>query len=414
MAQIPRGPPIRGVWRPPTGLAHPAPNPPGMRRPVVLIASLLLTLSGVPSVTAQVPGPTTGGLATDNVEHVRHIPFGQNGVGGRLIGRYFYMNDQNKVMIYDVKDPLNPTLTGFVPMPQEWQFSREDIDGNGKILVVPNTVTGFADGQPDASLNAVYIIDVEDKTNPRIISKVLGAAQHTVSCILDCTWAYGSGGNIIDLRDPSKPKLVEEKWGDGMPAGTGHDVTEVAPGLVMTATDPMMLLDARKDPTHPKLIATSERSNEYMHQAQWPRRMADRFLLAASEVTNTGRCTENAGALSTWDASKWRKSETFTQIDNHRPVGGVIVDGNPPAQRNCTAHWIEEHPDFRNGGYVAAGFYDHGTRFFEITNKGKIEEAGYFYAYAGQASAAYWITDEIVYTVDYNRGLDILRFRPPK
>lgn len=33
--------------------------------------------------------------------------------------------------------------------------------------------------------------------------------------------------------------------------------------------------------------------------------------------------------------------------------------------------------------------------------QGKIEEVGYFMAYAGQASAAYRITDEIVYTVDY-------------
>jgi hypothetical protein len=33
--------------------------------------------------------------------------------------------------------------------------------------------------------------------------------------------------------------------------------------------------------------------------------------------------------------------------------------------------------------------------------------------YGGQASAAYWITDEIVYVVDYNRGLDILRFAAP-
>ena len=29
----------------------------------------------------------------------------------------------------------------------------------------------------------------------------------------------------------------------------------------------------------------------------------------------------------------------------------------------------------------------------------KIKEAGYFYAYAGQASAIYWITKEIVYVV---------------
>src|SRR5918999_2362483 len=129
-----------------------------MRRSPILIAAALVASALV--ATPATGGPTTGGLATDNIEHVRHIPLAQNGVGGRLIGKYFYMNDQNKVMIWDVSDPLNPTMTGYVPMPQEWQFSREDLDGNGKILVVPNTVTAAADGQPRAGTNAVYIIDV--------------------------------------------------------------------------------------------------------------------------------------------------------------------------------------------------------------------------------------------------------------
>ena len=386
-----------------------------MRRALSILTPLVLLVTAL--VGQASGGPTTGGLATDNVEHVKHIPIAQNGVGGRLIGKYFYMNDQNKVMIYDVSDPVNPEMTGFVAMPQEWQFSREDIDGNGKILVVPNTASGQNDGNPQTQspANAVYIIDVEDKTNPKIISKVPGVAQHTFSCILDCTWAYGSAGNIIDLRNPSKPKLVKEKWGDGTVAGnSGHDVEEVAPGFVVTSTQPMMLLDVRKDPTNPKVLAVSERNEEYMHASKWPRAMEDRFLLSASETTFNGRCNEKAGAFQTWDASRWKQTQTFKLIDTFRPVNGIIADGNPVAQRNCTAHWIEEHPDFKNGGYVAAGFYDHGTRFFEVTSTGKIKEAGYFMAYAGQASAAYWITDEIVYTVDYNRGLDILRFTPPK
>ena len=386
-----------------------------MRKPLSIVALLALVLTALAGQASG--GPTPGGLATDNVEHVKHLPIAQNGVGGRLIGKYFYMNDQNKVMVYDVSDPVNPEMIGFVPMPQEWQFSREDLDGNGKILLVPNTASGQNDGSPQTSspTNAVYIIDVEDKTNPKIISKVPGAAQHTFSCILDCTWAYGSSGNIIDLRNPAKPKLVEEKWGDDTVAGNGgHDVEEVAPGLVMTATQPMMLLDARKDPKNPKVLAVSERNEEYMHGTQWPRSMKDRFLLSASETTFNGRCNDRAGAFQTWDATKWKSGGEFKLLDTFRPVNGMIVDGNPVAQRNCTAHWIEEHPDFKNGGYVAAGFYDHGTRFFEVTSTGKIKEAGYFMAYAGQASAAYWITDEIVYTVDYNRGLDILRFTPPK
>ena len=385
-----------------------------MRKASSIVLSLALAASAL--VGPASGGPTTGGLATDNIEHVKHIPLAQNGVGGRLIGKYFYMNDQNKVMVYDVSDPLDPTMIGFVAMPQEWQFSREDIDGNGRILVVPNTASGQNDGnlQTQSAANAVYIIDVEDKTNPKIISKVPGAAQHTFSCILDCTWAYGSGGNIIDLRNPAKPKLVETKWGDDTPGGNGgHDVTEVAPGLVMTATTPMMLLDARKDPAKPKVLAISERKDG-MHGIEWPRSMKDKFILGASETTFNGRCNDNSGSFQTWSTDSWQKTKTFKMIDEVKPVNGVVADGNPVAQRNCTAHWFEAHPDFKNGGYVAAGFYDHGTRFYEVTSSGKIEEAGYFMAYGGQASAAYWITDEIVYTVDYNRGLDILRFSPPK
>ena len=384
------------------------------RKTLVAGGLLLVSLLTLGGASAE---PTPNGIASENVEHVRHVPLAQNGVGGRLIGKYFYMNDQNKIMIFDVSDPENPTMVGSLLMPQEWQFSREDLDGNGKILVVPNTVSGVNDGTPPngSATNAVYIIDVEDKTNPRIISKINGPAQHTYSCVLDCRWAWGSDGSIIDLRNPEEPVLIEAKWNEGKPASSGHDVEEVAPGLVMTATQPLMLLDARKTPTAPKLVAMAQRNEDsrYIHGTRWPHRMKDRFLLAAGETTFNGRCSDSSGAFMTWDARDWKRTRTFRMIDEYRVVNGMYVDGNPAVQRNCTSHWFEEHPDFSNGGYVAAAFYDHGSRFFEVSKNGKISEAGFFMTYGGQASATYWITDEIVYVVDYNRGLDILRFSPP-
>lgn len=44
---------------------------------------------------------------------------------------------------------------------------------------------------------------------------------------------------------------------DCFPAGTGHDVTEVSPGKVLTSTVPMYLLDAT-DPSDPQVLAVSE------------------------------------------------------------------------------------------------------------------------------------------------------------
>ena len=386
-----------------------------MRKIAYLAAALLMAVTGAAQAApdAAALGPSAGGISSDNVEFIKNIPLSIDGVGVLVVGDYFYTNDQNKVMIFDITDPVNPEMTGFVPMPQEVLYSREDIDGNGDILVVPNTVIpNPGETETAKAAGATYIIDVEDKTNPTIIAQLNGSEQHTMSCILDCKWAYGSDGNIIDLRNPRKPKLMEEKWGDGMPAQGGHDVNEVAPGLVLTSSQPMLLLDVKKDPRHPKLLATgSNIDGRFIHSNVWPNNAKDKFFLAGGETNNQVRCNERNGAFMTWDASKWRKTKTFTMIDEYRVSNGTYADGSPAVNAvGCSSHWLEAHPDFHNGGIAAAAFFEHGTRFIDVSSKGKIEEVGYFMPHGGSTGASYWITDEILYSVDYTRGIDILRF----
>ena len=387
-----------------------------MRKISILLGAVALAASVLVQAApaATVDGPSAGGISSDNVEWIKHIPLSVDGVGGRVVGRYFYTNDQNKIMIFDLKDPLNPELTGTVLMPQEWLYSREDIDTNGKIMIVPNTVTASADGQPAAGTNAAYVIDVEDKSNPTIIGKVIGGAQHTLSCILDCKWAYGSDGVILDLRNPENPKKLDKQWGEGLPARGGHDVEEIAPGYVLTSTQPVMLLDVH-NPVKPKLLAMGRNvDGRFIHSGRWMN-LDDKFLLMGGETNNRVQCSEQTGAFMTWDASKWRKTHTFTMIDEYRMKNGTYVDGNPTVnQVGCSSHWHEPHPDFSNGGIVAAAFFEHGTRFIDVSTAGKIKEIGWFMPVAGSTGAVYWITDEILYTVDYNRGIDILRWNGGK
>ena len=376
------------------------------------IAALLPATLLSPSAGA---GPGPGGVTSDNVEFIRHIPIAQDGVGGKLVGRYFYANDQNKVMIFDTKpDPEDPQLLGQVLMPQEWLFSREDLDGNASLIVVPNTVSGSYDGQPSASTNALYIIDVEDKTNPQIVGKLQGGASHTSSCILDCKWVYGSDGKIIDIRNPAEPKLMDTRWGDGKPANGGHDVTEVRPGIILTASNPLMLLDARKDPANPKLIAFSEpiQNVNVMHSLRWGRNGKDPFFVAGSEQNFVARCgAETNGHLMTVDISKWKKGVIGPIIDRHYETNGTYIDGKPAAnQGGCSSHWLELHPTFKKGGIVAHARFEHGTRFMRINSKGKISEEGYFMPWAGMTGAAYWVNKRIVYSLDYNRGIDVLKY----
>lgn len=250
---------------------------------------------------------------------------------------------------------------------------------------------------------------MRDKSAPAIIGSH-DAPNHTISCVFDCRWAYGSSGSIVDLRDPKNPTVVGD-WTAGMPAESAHDVTEVAPGLVVTSSNPAMLLDARRNPAKPKLLAVAPMPNQYrfVHSNLWPRKAKDDFLLIGGESTGP-RCSNDAAVFMTFDARRWRKDRSFKLLDEYRVANGLPTNGEAPANLFCM-HWFDTHSDFRNGGLISLAWYEHGTRFLDIDSRGRIKELGWFIPFGGSTSAAYWATDEIVYAIDYHRGFDILRFK---
>jgi hypothetical protein len=370
-----------------------------MRR-LIGVAAVTALLAGAAPAGAGIAKPVMG-FTSSNVEYLSTVPFDAGmPTGGRLVGKYFYVAGTRALSIYDVSTPESPQLVstthlGFV-------FANEDVDTNGKILLMSG----------DTHPAALFVYDVTDKANPKEIGRIDGLKDHTFSCVLKCKWAYGAGGNIIDLRDPSDPKVVGN-WNPGMPVRfDGFDVTEVAPGIVVTSSRTIRMLDARKNPAKPATIALgSAGDNRLIHTNHWPRKGKDRFLLVQGETPLTQRCNGNSGAFMTWDASRWRDTRTFGLIDEFRVGNGTHVDGNPPAGVwGCTNMWFQHHPSFKNGGLVASGFFEHGARFLNVDGKGKISELGYFTPVVGSTIATYWITDDIVYALDLYRGIDILRF----
>ncbi|MGH2748630.1 MAG: LVIVD repeat-containing protein, partial [Actinomycetota bacterium] len=349
-------------------------------------------------------GPTAGGFASDNVEYVGYVPF-QVGTatGAKVVGKFLYVTSWREFSIYDVSDPTSPELLSTTPF--GFKFENEDVATNGKIMLFSETI-------PQQIL---HIWDVEDKTNPVEIATLGdGAGDHTTDCLLNCNFAYGSEGTVTDLRDPANPKLLGNFF-DKRPGGVtdSHDVNEVAPGIVLTSSRPIVLLDARKDPVNPKVLAIGddERITGGVHSNQWPNRGRDDIVMFSSETNATGRCTGNNGAFMTWDGSNWRRTRSLQLLDVYQLSNGTYQDGAPPVNGlGCSAHWFEEHQTFKNGGLVAMGSYEHGTRFVDIARNGKIKEVGYFVPYGGSTSAAYWLDKRIVYAVDYSRGIDILRW----
>jgi hypothetical protein len=378
-----------------------------MKRVLCLIAAFALL--GSPGAAA---GPGTHGVTSDNVEHVAFVPWEVGtATGAKVVGKYLYVTSWKSFSIYDISKPTEPELLSQTPF--GFKFENENVSTNGEIML-------FAEQVP---IDSLHIWDVEDKTNPQEIAVLAGAGSHTATCILDCKYSYGTydfagpegtstGATLVDLRDPSKPKFVGH-WNKKLKADKIHDVTEVAPGRVLAAAAPLMFVDARRDPLRPKAVAYGTNVEEREHSVAWPRNGKDDFIMSSFETNATPRCEAGVGAFTVWDASHYKRTKNFTILDEWYITNGTWADGRPgvSAPLGCSPHWFEERPSFHNGGIVAAGFYDHGTRFLRISDKGKISEEGYFLPWRGSTSAAYWVTHEIVYSIDYERGLDILKYK---
>ena len=397
-------------------------------RTVRALAVGALAMAVLSPASGAAAGPGPGHFTSDNVQWVTANPIHTGSAGGRLHGGYFYVTDPRGVFIYDVSTPANPVLKGSLIVPQVGTgavLSQEDPDTNGKILLLDAV-------NPSApSANKLLVIDVSDKTAPKVVGS-LATTDHTWTCVADCTYAYGRTGGIIDLTNPAQPKEVAQWKTTVKGSSYTHDFTEVAPGRLMSSGQPSFYMDTT-DPTRPQKLSTITTKFHTLgyHGAQWPQDGQDPFLLMGTELAASG-ATNSAGSdctgdgeIATYDTSAVLAAEqeeaanpdgtwgpaSFVKRGAWRISGsGTYADGKAPAHVLYCAHWFDPHPDFNGGGLVAVAHYEWGTRFLRVDQAGQISEVGWFQPVGGQTGSAYWITDDIVYTLDYRRGLDVLRF----
>ncbi|HEX8001297.1 MAG TPA: hypothetical protein VF519_01225 [Mycobacteriales bacterium] len=372
-----------------------------MPRRLLAMLAFAVAAAGLPAATA---GPVTPGFASPNVEWVTNLPLNVDGAGARIVGKHLYAADSRWLTIYDISNPETPVPMSVTPVPEVPYFAQEDLETNGRILVLGQ---GRDTGNPT---DLLFVFDVTDKRLPKLLATYRGASSHTLSCVLDCKYLYNSNGQIVDLREPASPRVVGD-WRKGIKfLESAHDLTEVSPGLVVSSSNPVVLLDARKDPAHPKVLAKGTAADgRFVHANLWPNKGADRWLLVGGETGSGGCASEEAGAFMTWDTRGWQRSKEFRMVDEYRPPDSLPTEGGYPISTYCT-HWFTTRPGYRDGGDVAMGWYEHGTRFLNVSRQGRISERGWFIPAGTTASAAYWVTKDLLYLIDYQRGLDIVRF----
>jgi hypothetical protein len=381
----------------------------------------------VPVQLVQVPiGP--GGFQSDNISYEGTLAFDSPGVSARVVQlgaqRRLYVSTVKSLSVYNVTDPGLPLLMGTLPI-YNWENEDVSVSADGRWVLASDFTASFY----------THVVEVTDLPGG-VVSMVLKGTDttgnHTIDCIDDpCNYAYGAEGNIYDLKDKTNPHVVGS-WGNG-----GHDVTRDAAGIVWTDTTPINALDVT-DPVHPTIIAQSSRPSmnqngtQYQHNTHRPfaedykprlteEDLADpnlrpgEILLGEGETNFTVDCGGGNGPFASYDLRNFDQpgAPAFKVKDVFRPVSGQYTNGDPAVNvMGCSGHWFDISPLSTHEKIITSnGWYDHGTRIFEIDGKtAKIKQIGFFQPVVGAASASYWIDDEYIYTVDYQRGIDILRF----
>jgi hypothetical protein len=423
-----------------------------VRRPFTVLPTALaaagLLLVGVAPVAAHpaLPVSPTSPLdlsyaATDNVEFLGRFPEHAGTAGGRLLGDRFYLTDPRGVFVYDTTTPEDPQLLGSLPLPQSETgvaLAQEDPDTDGHILLVD-----AIDPLAPTPLPQLQVVDVSDPTAMEVIGTA-PVVDHTWTCVSTaergCAYAYGRTGYIVDLTDPTDPVVLDTSWREHVGLGEGfsnrpytHDLTEFRTGRVMSAGAHNVLMDTT-DPAVPRLLEDLEVDYHTFgyHSVEWADEGRDPILVAGTEIAPQGPtnlagsdCQGEGSWISTYGAAsvveadrRYERSRNakhfdragFERLDTfHVEERGIFLDGDAPAHTLYYAHWMELAPSFDGGGRMVVAYYDWGTRFVDVAPDGTMAEIGWFTPAEGYAGSAQWITDDVVYSMDYRRGLEVLR-----
>ncbi len=364
------------------GPAEAAPSGPQRRALAAGLVACLLPLFSV------APGSADG---RPDFDLVTTFVAGPQITGAVLSGDHLYVTSVNMLSIYDVSNPVDPRRIA---------TTSSSTLVHGELLSTNDRVLLLNDG-----LRTLEVWDVEDKTNPVPVGRVDWLDDEHVSCVLDCTWAYGSGGSIVDLRRPADPQKADGNWKEmlGLEKIPVHRLDESRRG-VMVAVPRLgspFLIDAR-DPARPKLIARTKYPP--LHRpgflyAEWPHQMRHRYLFASVEYTGSGCDDETDGALVSFDTKGWPRKDRFAF------AGSYTV---PPGQ--CTGYYFSLNPSFEENGLISLPAGDEGIRMLHVDAEGRFEEADFYKPIVSDVWLSFWVDEEIIYLLNHTGEVYVLRY----
>ncbi|MFJ8581045.1 LVIVD repeat-containing protein [Micromonospora sp. NPDC093277] len=370
-------------------------------------------------------------------------------------------NGTGGLAIWSLKNPEQPEYIAAVTvdqlkqpgetMTQFWEGENLTVDSRRKLVFLTR----------DSGTKGLFIIDINDPWHPKLLGFHPVPLGHTATCINDCRfiWSVGSGVRgasspvyVTDVRDVNHPftysqAVISDVRRTGATGGSTHSVDVDFDGVVWVSgsggvrgywTEGKHLDPATKaeryatayDPIPYAGGSVTGRESAFLHNAyRFPNALGDRpagdVVLITNENNNQDCAKAGVFILASLEGTHDGEGITstpenpvkMTQLATYSPGGkpGHYVDPTGKAG-DCSAHWFTV-----NGNIVAAGFYEQGVRFLDISDPRNPQQVGWFRVpdraagpdgpaiIGSNASSAYW-HNGYVYVPDYGRGVDVLKF----
>lgn len=395
-----------------------------MRTRALLPAVLLpLALAVLPASAGPAQTPTgTGGLATQNVTPVAHVPTLGAGVSGAFLDRNTYVlsvadevwNEvgvtpkavMGSLRVFDTSKPEAPVEQGRLELPN---YQNEDIS--------VSKTRRFAVMSQDNG-HQVNLIGLTDPKSPVLLSTTVlpSGTGHTSTLVDHDRYLWVSGGKdivVVDVRELTAPKVLGSfatPAGSTGPGGSGgtHDVNVDQYGdLTVYGGGGTVVYRLGKDPLRPVFVAqtakadlTQERDGLIHHGGK---RLDATTWLLTEEDYSPGCDTD--GAFQIWRLDAKAKALRFVSMWD-APAG---ADNSGPLTQAmyCSSHWF----DLNDSKVVADGWYGAGVRFLDVSDLKHPRPIGIYAGDSTTASQATFVPGrrDLVYVADYVRGLDVVK-----
>jgi hypothetical protein len=380
------------------------------------------------------------------------------------------------LITYDLADPAHPRkldtldnealrLTGdpptSFPRVTYWQNEDMDVDQHRKLVFMARDPRSFGGTtRSDTSVAGVYIVDLRDPQDIKLITFHQLPTGHTTTCINDCrylwtggpassasqlaAWPGGRPIIVTDVRDPKNPKTspqpIDLFRNDGQTAYS-HDVQVDSAGIAWVSGqggvrgywtegrhyDPVKGVTREATATDPVpygggAFADDATPSQFMHNSARPvgRTLADGPVPGKEKPGSLIMATEEADAPpdcdglaqftiasleGSYDGQAWRS----TPADKFRlrTVGSWSPHGQEGTAVNdsiyCSAHYFDVQKRF-----VAYSWYDQGTRILDVSDPTNPVQVAYYRPDDGVSWAPYFHRG-YVYVADHGRGIDVLK-----